>query len=137
VSDPINSTEVHPGAQISEHIRLFSRVGSDHWGSVWNAVHAFEGRVAVKVFDGRVPDDIGAPVLEEGSLADGNMFVVCGPDHADALIAEAPPPEVPETTYDTMINALTCTPPLKRNWFPVIAAAALVAIGVFLGFRVF
>ncbi len=41
------------------------------------------------------------------------------------------------TTFDTLHDMLTCRPPLKRNWFPLMAAGAVFMVGAIVGAGMF
>ena len=123
------------GDTLAEHLRLFAEAGSDDTGTVWEAVHAFEGRVAVKVFLSYDVSSLRSDMIENGVTTDGRPYVVCPADVKEELIES--PDVVDEVSYDHLHDALTCRPPMKRNWFPVFAAAAVAAIGALAGFGVF
>lgn len=127
VSNKESSAQLKAGEQIVDHIRLFAPRGVDPSGGVWEAIHAYEGRVAVKVFSTADAQPVDCATIEQGMTTGGFAYVVAALDDADAMLhAEAP---VDEVSYDHLHDQLTCRPPLKRNWFPVFAAAAVAAVG--------
>ena len=127
VSNKESSAQLKAGEQIVDHIRLFAPHGVDSSGGVWDAIHAYEGRVAVKVFTTADAQSVGCETIEQGTTSSGFGYVVAALDDADAMLqVEAP---VDEVSYDHLHDMQTCRPPLKRNWFPVFAAAAVAAVG--------
>jgi hypothetical protein len=144
----VEHRDLQAGDPILEHIRIVALLGRDEAGSVWEAIHAFEGRVAVKVFTA-VPGPVPVSILDAGRLPDGRTFIACSVDEAQALLRQptlvpqvAPAPECPYVevaappaapravvSYEHLHEQLSCHPPLKRNWFPVYAAAAVALVG--------
>lgn len=125
------ASHLKAGDQIAEHIRLFAPVGMDVEGTVWDAIHAYEGRVAVKVFDAE-PKPVTAAVVEAGTTDAGQPFVVCALDAAKELVVTKKKSIIP-MSYEHLHEMLSCRPPMKRNWFPVFAAAAVAFVGALWG----
>lgn len=123
--------ELRPGDRIAEHVRLVAHLETDHEGSIWDALHAIRGPVTVKVFAYDDPDVGDEPVLEHGVSPFNGPFVVCARDAGERLVREPPPPRVVDFEH---LHALeTCRPPLRRNWAPALAAAAIAVVGALVG----